>query len=310
MKKILLYITVLACGLVACNNDDELSPVSVIRDSVGTKTDFDEWIDHNFRIPFNMSFYYHFEDVESSLNADLVPASEHQAKLVAKMVRFLWLDPYTEVTSPDFMREHAPRVIHVVGSASWNDNGTYTLGTAEGGQKVTLYCGNWMTDFIEVLYNNGVDDSDGFTVNVKNVQGIVDQYLGTIHHEFSHIIDQKRNRPKEFDLISKDDYSAQWNTLNSKQAALLGFTRNYGSKAPGEDFAEIYSALLCWDEAKWNAKFAEAEEEGTAKIKKKIEFIKQYTIEKWGYSIDDLRASLARRFEDCNSLDWDNFDIE
>ncbi len=310
MKKILLYITVLACGLVACNNDDELNPVSVIRDSVGAKTQFDEWIDHNFRIPFNISFFYHFEDVESSLDADLVPATEHQAKLVAKMVRFFWIDPYAECTNPDFMREHAPRVIHVVGSGNWNDNGTITLGTAEGGQKITLYCGNWMDQYLEVLYNNGVDETDGFTVNVKDVQGLLDQYMHTIHHEFSHIIDQKRNHPKEFNLISRDDYSAQWNTLSSKQAALLGFTRNYGSKSAGEDFAEIYSAILCWDKAKWDAKFAEAEEEGAAKMKKKIELIKQYTRESWGFDMDELRASIERRFKDGEKLDWDNFDIE
>jgi len=165
-------------------------------------------------------------------------------------------------------------------------------------------------DQIIVLYNNGVDETDGFTVNVKDVQGLLDQYMHTIHHEFSHIIDQKRNHPKEFNLISRDDYSAQWNTLSSKQAALLGFTRNYGSKSAGEDFAEIYSAILCWDEAKWEAKFAEAEEEGAAKMKKKIELIKQYTRESWGFDMDELRASIERRFKDGEELNWDNFDIE
>ena len=45
---------------------------------------------------------------------------------------------YVEATDIDFMRKHAPVILHIVGPATRDGNGTITLGTAEGGLNITL----------------------------------------------------------------------------------------------------------------------------------------------------------------------------
>ncbi len=308
MKKSLLYIALLGIAVLFCAcNEDDLSSTSVVKESVNEPTDFDRWLEENYRAPFNIRFLYRYEDVETDMNYDLTPARELYCRILAKAVRYLWLDPYTEITNAHFMRQYAPRVMMVIGSGAFNSNGTMTVGTAEGGLKITLYVGNWIEDFATINYFNGVDETGGYSVTIDNVERFNYYYLHTIHHEFAHILNQKIPYPTDFNAISKGDYAAQWNTNTDADAAPLGFVSAYASAAPGEDFVEVYSCYVSWDDATWEAKLEEAGEEGADRIRRKLEIVKSYMQTAWNIDVEAMRASLNRRFNDISNIDWSNF---
>ena len=135
-------------AMASCS-EETLSETSVITESVNAQTEFDRWLESNYRAPYNIKFMYRYEDVESDMDYDLVPARELYCRILAKAIRYLWIDPYTENTDVHFMREFSPRVMMIIGSGAYDPiNGTIRLGTAEGGLKVTLYVGNWLEDFV------------------------------------------------------------------------------------------------------------------------------------------------------------------
>lgn len=312
MKKILLYSIVPLFGILAGTscNEDSLSDTSVITNSVNVETEFDSWLEDNYRAPYNIRFLYRYEDIETNMTYDLVPAKEIYSRILAKMIRFLWIDPYTEATDVHFMRENSPRIMQVIGSGAYNTNNTLQLGTAEGGQKITLYVGNWLEDYLDISYNNGMDETDGYSVTITDVDNINHYYLHTIHHEFAHILNQKIDYPTDFNTISQGDYVAQWNTLTESEAAVLGFVSPYASSASGEDFVEVFSYYLTWSEDEWQAKLTQAGTTGANRIERKLAIVKTYMEESWGIDVDQLREILARRYNEINLLDWSNFNVE
>lgn len=312
MKKILLYSIVPLFGILAGTscNEDSLSDTSVITNSVNVETEFDSWLEDNYRAPYNIRFLYRYEDIETNMTYDLVPAKELYSRILAKMIRFLWIDPYTEATDVHFMRENSPRIMQVIGSGAYNTNNTLQLGTAEGGQKITLYVGNWLEDYLDISYNNGMDETDGYSVTITDVDNINHYYLHTIHHEFAHILNQKIDYPTDFNTISQGDYVAQWNTLTESEAAVLGFVSPYASSASGEDFVEVFSYYLTWSEDEWQAKLTQAGTTGANRIERKLAIVKTYMEESWGIDVDQLREILARRYNEIDLLDWSNFNVE
>lgn len=312
MKKILLYSIVPLFGILAGTscNEDSLSDTSVITNSVNVETEFDSWLEDNYRAPYNIRFLYRYEDIETNMTYDLVPAKEIYSRILAKMIRFLWIDPYTEATDVHFMRENSPRIMQVIGSGAYNTNNTLQLGTAEGGQKITLYVGNWLEDYLDISYNNGIDETDGYSVTITDVDNINHYYLHTIHHEFAHILNQKIDYPTDFNTISQGDYVAQWNTLTESEAAVLGFVSPYASSASGEDFVEVFSYYLTWSEDEWQAKLTQAGTTGANRIERKLAIVKTYMEESWGIDVDQLREILARRYNEIDLLDWSNFNVE
>lgn len=311
MKRLFKYTLLAAFSLlaVACSEDD-LSDQSVITNSVNEPTEFDAWLEQNYRAPFNIRFLYRYEDIESDMSYDLVPAREIYSRIMAKMVRFLWLDPYTEVTNAHFMRNHSPRLMQIIGSGAYNQNNTLLLGTAEGGQKITLYVGNWLERFMTIHYNNGVDDKEGYWVEILDPDQVNYYYMHTIHHEFAHILHQKKMYPLDFNTISQGDYVAQWTSISEEEAAQKGFVSRYGSSAQAEDFVEVFSYYLTWSPEVWDAKVAQGGEIGGARIERKIAIVKSYMKDTWGIDMDELRAVLARRYAEIDRLNWSDFKTE
>lgn len=311
MKRLFKYTLLAAFSLlaVACSEDD-LSDQSVITNSVNEPTEFDAWLEQNYRAPFNIRFLYRYEDIESDMSYDLVPAREIYSRIMAKMVRFLWLDPYTEVTNAHFMRNHSPRLMQIIGSGAYNQNNTLLLGTAEGGQKITLYVGNWLERFMTIHYNNGVDEKEGYWVEILDPDQVNYYYMHTIHHEFAHILHQKKMYPLDFNTISQGDYVAQWTSISEEEAAQKGFVSRYGSSAQAEDFVEVFSYYLTWSPEVWDAKVAQGGEIGGARIERKIAIVKSYMKETWGIDMDELRAVLARRYAEIDRLNWSDFKTE
>ena len=123
-------------------------------------------------MPYNIALKYHMEDIESNHDYTLAPADYDKSVKLAHIVKYAWLETYDEVAGIDFTRQYVPKVLHLVGSAAYEDNGTMVLGTAEGGLKVTLY-----------LVNNLKIDADFLN----------EYYFKTMHHEFAHILHQTKS---------------------------------------------------------------------------------------------------------------------
>lgn len=309
MKKIVLYVALItAFGfLISSCSEDNLDSASVIVDSTNEENAFDLWLEENYRQPYNIGFKYKYEDVESDLSYDLVPAEMSHSKIMARLVKFLWLDAYSEAVSLSFMRTYAPRVVHVIGSAAWNVNGTYTLGTAEGGLKITLYLGNWLNNWFAINYHDPSDPSKGYTVSI-DMDNLNFYYLHTIHHEFAHILHQTKNYPTEFNTISSGNYSPSgWNNRTDTQAAGLGFISAYAGSQPQEDFVELIAFYITLSDAQWQARLTPGGTEGAAIIEKKMSIVKSYMSGTWGINLDELKQILTRRYDELYFIDWVNF---
>jgi substrate import-associated zinc metallohydrolase lipoprotein len=115
--------------------------------------------------------------------------------------------------------------------------------------------------------------------------------LGTIYHEFAHIVHQRYNLPPNFQDISPQGYTSagSWYTLTDEEALQRGFVSPYATSSYNEDFAETVAFLLydpsfyetyTEDEVCTTAACA-ARNEGRAKLRKKYNSVlthyKQYT---------------------------------
>lgn len=289
MKKIYLFIltTVVALGFASCSNDDpdgaEIFPTtSPIRD------DFNQWLQKNFTAPYNVDVKYKMEDIYSDMSYNLVPADSAKSAKLMILAKYLWFDAYSEAMGPKFVKENVPRVIHLIGSPAYNSgDGTVVLGTAEGGYVITLYMVNSLTD-------RTLHDYD--TMN--------EYYFHTMHHEFTHILNQKKNYSDSYQLITEDGYvSSDWYRIADHDAHVAGFVTPYAMSQPGEDFAEMMSVYVTDSPEQWDAIIKDAGAEGGALINKKLTMVRSYMKDSWGLDIDKMRDIVQRRASEISALD-------
>jgi substrate import-associated zinc metallohydrolase lipoprotein len=143
MKNInILTILFFICIITSCNKEDDLGSVDEIPGLGGdpwVKGPIDNWIYNNLTKPFNISVKYKWDQFELELNKNLVPPKEEKIIPVLEAVKKVWIDTYIAEAGAPFIRKFCPKFFVLCGSASWNTDGTITLGTAEGGRKVALY---------------------------------------------------------------------------------------------------------------------------------------------------------------------------
>jgi substrate import-associated zinc metallohydrolase lipoprotein len=277
----------LSLGAWSCS-EDKLDPVSRIVDSQTEQNEFDEWLAKNYVAPYNIELKYLMEDIELDMNNYVAPADFRKAQQMARLVLFLAIDPYNDLTGgTDFIRAYFPKLIHLVGSAAYRNNGTMLLGTAEGGVKITLF------------YINALDFDPAFLNRY---------YFKTIHHEFTHILNQTKPYSPDFEMISGSDYVADtWNTAFSETTCLqAGFITPYASSEPGEDFAELVSVYITRSAAKWNEMMTTAGAAGAATIATKMDIVRDYMLNSWSIDLDDMRANLSAREAQIPSLGLNN----
>jgi substrate import-associated zinc metallohydrolase lipoprotein len=70
--------------------------------------------------------------------------------------------------------------------------------------------------------------------------------LGTIYHEFAHIMHQRYNLPPGWETISPQGYTSagSWYNLSDEEALERGFVSPYGTSSFNEDFAEVAAYIL------------------------------------------------------------------
>lgn len=280
----ILTLFVFSLSFISCSEDD-LSSTSVIKDSQREENDFDKWIYTNYIQPYNIDIKYRYEDIESDLNYQLTPADYEKSIQLAKLVKYLCLEVYDDVTgSKEFIRSYYPKMINLIGSAAYRNNGTMILGTAEGGLKITLYYVNALK--IDPVFLNTY-------------------YFKTMHHEFTHILNQTKPYSTDFNMISGTEYvSDTWNTAYTTDAAALqaGFISPYASSEANEDFAELLSIYVTHSQADWNAMMTTAGT-GATTIKEKFEIVYNYMLNSWNIDLNDLRDNIQERQANMSSLD-------
>lgn len=288
MKKIysLVLAAIVALSVTSCSNDDPKDD-TIFPTTTTANDPFDKWLEANYTYPYNVDFKYKMEDVYSDMKYHLVPADSAKSAKLAIITKFLWFDAYAECIGPDFVKANVPRIIHLIGSPAYNSGqGTMVLGTAEGGLIVTLYMVNKLT-------NQMLTDYD--TMN--------EYYFHTMHHEFTHILNQKKPYSENFQHITESGYiSGDWYRKNQRMANTQGFVTPYAMSEAREDFAEMLSVYVTTPPSGWQKIMTTAGKKGAPLIQAKLDIVRNYMKESWNLDIDQLRDIVIRRASELNSL--------
>lgn len=273
----------LAALLTACKEDEIDVDNSIFDTTEKPLTGFDKWLDDNYRVAYNIQFRYKYEDLESDMGYNLIPAEYKKSAQMAKLVKFLWLDAYTELAGLNFTRSYAPRILFMVGSPAWR-TATKVLGTAESGLKITLY------------------DINNF--DPRDIEMLNESYFKTMHHEFAHILHQTKMYDLTYGQLSASAYiGSSWSNLSDGDAAKSGFVSPYSSSSVNEDFVEVIARYVTQTDDWWYSLKTMAGDEGWPIIQQKIELVREYLDEKWGIDLDRLRSIVRRRTREAVNLD-------
>lgn len=303
MKKNILFIApllLLALGFTACSEDD-LEKESVIVVDSYEQNEFDKWLEANYVKPYNIDFKYRYEEIESDYNYYTVPADLTSSIKMAHILKHLCIDTYNEVADDGvvFTRSYFPKEFFLIGVWEYRNNGTFILGTAEAGKKVLLAGIN----FLDGVLNGNYDVSRSVADNLNHY------YVKTIHHEFTHILNQTKDYPADFKLVTGSGYVADsWSDepYNDPQVYLKrGFISDYAQHSDTEDFAEMMSIYITNTKEWWDAQMEIADDTyaddpkqvktGREMIEAKLDIVRNYMQEMWGIDLDKARDVIQRR---------------
>ncbi len=312
MKLKYLLFAAVAMLTVSCSEDD-LDSKSIFSNETATEqNDFDRWLQKNYVDNYNIQFKYKFEYKESDTQYNLSPADYDKGVALAKLTKYMWLETYETICGLDFIRTYCPKVMHLVGSPAFNEDGSIVLGTAEGGMKITLY------------NVNSID------LNNLSLDFLNHWYFHTMHHEFAHILHQTKNYPTEFNNVTKDSYqSTSWvNLKDSVTAWKMGYITPYASMETQEDFVEILSTYITTPQSYWDyvleradpkysatiqegyESYIKADTNGRELISQKLKIVSDWLKEAWGVEIDSLRKEVLYRSQHYQELDLKDLSIK
>ena len=292
MRRIFYLLPILLLLAVSCRQET-LNPESVITLDKIHENDFDKWLRANYVDPYNIEFRYKYNINESDMNYFTVPADLQSSIIMAHLVKYLCMESYDEVAGVDFTRAYFPKLFFLIGEFEYRNNGTMILGTAEGGKKIMLSGINYLPRF------------------VRDAAALNRYYIQTIHHEFTHILNQTKDYPADYKQITGDGYVAdQWSTSPYDTTYLQnGFISSYSQYADYEDFAEMLSTYVIHDEAWWQAQLQAAGPKGAKLIQAKFDMVKEYMSESWNIDITALRDAIQRRQHDVTEGRLDLLDL-
>ena len=300
--KIFLFAAIAALT-VACSNDDVDANNSIFptREENTDSTAFYKWLNKNYTEPYNIRFNYLYIDQNSDMGYNVSPADIKKSIALAKIIKHVWLDAYTELMGPDFLKQHCFREFQLIGSAQHKNDGSIVLGFAEGGIRVNLFQVNYLDPaHLYIEQTNPFASGSDFDLNRA--------YFHTMHHEFAHILTQLKDYSTDFRTITKEYHSADWVNVKDEDAGKEGYVTGYASSEYNEDFAEVFSCYVTDTDVMWQKRLAQAvaangDETGKKAILAKLSIIRSYLKDSWGVDIDKLRTIVLRRASEVNSLD-------
>ncbi|WEK36306.1 MAG: putative zinc-binding metallopeptidase [Candidatus Pseudobacter hemicellulosilyticus] len=219
----------LALSLFSSCKKDELDTSYELNGLGGdtwAKGEIDKWINDNLTVPYNMEILYKWDQFNAGdVNKTLVPPQEDKVLPLLQTINKIWIEPYVKAGGLTFMKKYIIKQIALVGSPSYNSNGTITLGEAEGGKKIILYTVN---DFTNAN------------------RGAVEGRMRTIHHEFAHILHQTVLFTPDYERITAADYTGDWTNVSQATARSKGFVSPYAMSSKEEDFVEMVAHMLVY----------------------------------------------------------------
>lgn len=318
------FIALFLALAAACSNDDPDYDHSIFDSSAPLRTEFDNWLLKNYTMPYNIEFNYLYNDKLSDNSYNVVPATIENSLALAKLIKHVWLDAYTEVVGDTFVKENSFRVFQLIGSPEYDSQASIVLGTAEGGIQVTLFRVNELD-----LNNIYVNQEDFYRSHDELPLDLNYWYFHTMHHEFCHILTQTKDYSTDFQTITPKYHSRDWVNVDDKgQAIHEGFITGYASSEYNEDFAEMYAVYVTSSDEEWNqildqawvAKYADddqyqknpipvldadGEKDYSPRelILAKLDIVRTYFANSWGIDLDDLRKVVLRRSNEASFLD-------
>lgn len=276
-----ICVVIMVLGVMAsCKKEDDLGDVSNIPGLGGdtwAATPIDKWIADTLTTPFNVAAKYKWDQGELEFDKTLTPPKEEKIVPVLSSIKKVWIDSYVAEAGKTFMQTYIPKFFILVGSASWNIDGTITLGTAEGGRRIVLYV---LNDF-RVKGMTGYVSSDSFNIKMM---------FHTIEHEFGHILHQTVYYPVDFKRISVGDYTSNWNNVSDQEANTKGFISAYAQSAPDEDFVEMISIMLTEGKVQYDALVNSLSADAQSKLRQKEAIVVNYFKDVWGINFYSLQT--------------------
>lgn len=273
LKTSLFTIIALSSLVISCKKEKPIhADLSALDRAVIINTPLDNWLDANYLTPYNIMVKYRWDAFEDDLSKDLVPPKEALVQPTMESVRDIWIKPFETVGGADFMKINSPKQFYLVGSPSYNEDGTITLGTAEGGKKITLFI------------INGFDRS-----KAANTQ----EMMHVIHHEFTHILNQKIAYDPAFKAVTQNGYTGNWNLITTATARTLGFITNYAQASPIEDFAEMTSIMLTTGKYKYDILVNAIAAAPRALLRAKEAYVVAYFKAAWSIDFYALQTQVA-----------------
>ena len=274
MKNIIAFILCLSF-LTACDSEDlGTSNITIPEFDYDALSETDKYIYDEYTVPFNVEVIYRWNQGDASqgdMIKNLVPPKESQVVPFLSMIKKVWIDTYTAEVGAKTLRSYIPKQILLVGSPSYNDDGSTTEGTAEGGRQIVLY-----------------------SINEFNFQKAqIQSYAHVMHHEFAHILHQNIEFDPEFKKITPD-YTSSWGNMNDERARNKGFITAYASSKAEEDFVEMVSIMLTNTPEDWNAMIENVDNtEAKEALRKKESIVKSYMKTNWGIDMVKFQKSVV-----------------
>lgn len=214
---ILLGISLFSCKKESLTDIDisTLNP-----DDPLLNTELDQWLKKTFLDEYNVDVIYRYQRYNHEADRNITPPKPENVKQMMTAVLEGYIMPYRKIAGETFIKRTVPKQWVLYGSTSYDGSGTGYAGTASGGVRVNL-----------------------FGLNHINPSQVGNQ-LGTIHHEFTHILNQIVPMPTDFPLITPSTYKATWKDTPLDSAHKWGYVSSYASQNPVEDYAETTTALL------------------------------------------------------------------
>ena len=149
------------------------------------------------------------------------------------------------------------------------------------------------------IHGNGAAIRHSAAGGSQGPEALNHYYIKTIHHEFTHILNQIKDYPTDFKQVTGSGYVADnwskppYNTEYLKN----GFISDYAQHSDGEDFAEMLSIYVTNTQEYWDSQLKEAGSSADF-IRAKLQIVRDYMKSVWSIDIDELRSVIIRRQDD------------
>lgn len=229
----------------SCSKQGEIPDVDYSRyaRTLGSaETPTDVWVRDNLQQPYNIEVIWRYNDIETDMGYNVIPPLESNVRPFLEVFRDVFVKSYIDIYRgnpvykhpEDFIRTYIPKQIELLGDYEYQGNGNIRLGVAEGGRKIVLSGINYWED-----------------------PAILERFMRTIFHEFSHILHQNKLFDISFEQVTKEGYTAQWfnpqdnAALRISQSREQGFVSDYARKDRNEDFVETIAYYLILSPEDW-----------------------------------------------------------